>query len=154
MSEPIVLPARLEGGKLDLNRDRLRKALHGRKDGDYLITIERAHATRSLSQNAYYWGVILPAIADYTGQSVDDLHEWAKLNFNAKQIVLTNAHGEIVGDERIGQTTTKLNKVTFGEYLERLRAWAAVELGVVVPDPDPDHRWRKDHDEEPETTHV
>ena len=143
-SGPIVLSARLEGGQFRVNRDKLRDLLRGRKDGDYTITIERRHATRSAAQNAWYWGVIMPAIADYTGYTIDEVHEFCKKRFNAKQLTVADRHGVIVEEERIGQSTTTLNKVTFGEYCERIRMWAAAELAIDIPDPDVNWRHQKD----------
>lgn len=104
------------------------------------ITIERKRATRSLDQNAWYWSGILAALAEHTGYTVDELHEYCKLRFNPKRVLITNEQGEIVDEQRIGQTTTKLNRITFGEYCEAIREWAAADLGLVIADPDPE--WR------------
>lgn len=144
---PIVMPAQLSGGKLTLNRERLQALLAGRRDGDLTLTFERRHATRSAAQNAWYWACILPALADYTGYTIDEMHEFCKRRFNAKQVIVTNAHGEIVDEERIGQTTTLLNKLTFGEYCESIRQWAAAELDINIPDPDVDWRHRAPDEE-------
>lgn len=138
MTTALVLPADLRKGKLTLNAKRIAAWLKGRRDGPYTVTIERRHATRSLLQNAYYFGVILPALADYTGYTVDELHEYCKGRFNPKQVIVANAHGEIIDEQRIGLSTTTLNRLTFGEYCESIRQWAARDLGVVIPDPDPD----------------
>lgn len=138
---PIVLPGRLEGGKVRLNAKRLAELLKGRKDCDLEFIIERKHATRSLAQNAYYHGVVLRLISEHTGHTSDELHEFFKLKFNAKPMTFVNEHGEIVDEERIGLTTTKLNKITFGEFVEKVRQFAAEELHLNIPDPDPN--WRE-----------
>src|SRR5689334_8506795 len=121
----LVMPAELVEGKLKLNAKRLAAWLKGKKDGSYTVTIERRHATRSAAANRWYWGCILPLLSEHTGYTVDELHELCKLKFNAKKIIVTAETGEIVDEERIGQTTTILNKLTFGEYCEQIREWAA-----------------------------
>lgn len=144
MSTSLVLPAEVRKGKLLMNAKRVTAWLKGRKDGPYTVTIERRHATRSTLQNAWYWGGILPAISEHTGYTVDEVHEYCKHRFNAKVVTVANEHGEIIDEQRIGQSTTGLNKLTFGEYCEAIRRWAAADLGVVIPDPDP--HWKdKEH---------
>lgn len=145
MSEPIQMPAKLESGTLKLNRGKLRELLKGQRDGLYTVTIERQHATRSAAQNAYYHGVVLKLLSEHTGYTHDEIHEFCKLKFNAKTVTLANDHGEIVDEQRVGLTTTRLNKLTFGEYCESIRIWAASELQVYIPDPDPN--WRENDTE-------
>lgn len=137
---PIVVPARLERGVIRMNAKRLAELLKGKRDCGLTVTIERQHATRSAAQNAWYWSGILVGLSERTGCTVDEMHEYCKRRFNAKRLILTNEHGEIVDEDRIGQTTTRLNKVTFGEYCEAIREWAARDLGVVIDDPD--QHWR------------
>ena len=137
---PIVITARLKRGKMVLDRDALKAQLAGARDCQLTVTIERAHATRSAAQNAWYWSQVLKLISEHTGYTVDEVHELMKAKFNAKVMVVTNAAGELVSEDRVGQTTTKLNKLTFGDYCEQIRIWAAQELDVYIPDPDPN--WR------------
>jgi hypothetical protein len=131
----VQLSGRVQGGKLKI---RAWRSLSRWRDGEVTITIARKHATRSLSQNAYYWGVVLFHLSDYTGYTQDELHEYLKLRFNHVRLVLCDRQGIVVDDRVVPQTTTTLNKVTFGEYVEQVRRWAAADLGLVIPDPDPD----------------
>lgn len=141
-----VTTARIRGGHLQMrNRQRFETAMRQFRDGEVIVTVERAHATRSEAQNAYYFGVVLKYLHDYTEQGVDDLHEYCKHRFNAKVLMLCDKDGVIVGEERVGQSTAKLNKLTFGEYVERVRQWMRDDLGVVTPDPDPN--WREHQSE-------
>jgi hypothetical protein len=105
------------------------------RDGEVLITVERARATRSHAQNAWYFGCILKALSDHTGYTVDELHEYCKQRFNAKTVAFCDHDGVIKDEQTIGLSTTKLNKITFGEYCEAIRQWAAQDLDVVIPDP-------------------
>jgi hypothetical protein len=135
--ETQVFTGRITQGRLKV---RGWKALELR-DGQVLITIERARATRSQLQNAWYWSKILPILSDETGHTVDELHEICKLRFNSKRLVICDHNGEMKGEERIGLSTTKLNRLTFADYCERIREWAAIEFGLDIPDPDPN--WRE-----------
>ena len=130
---PIVIPAHLVDGLLHLNRTRLQKLLRGRKDSELEIIIERKHATRSVAQNAAYWGLYLAVLSEHTGYTKDELHEYLKSRFLPKKLAIADAHGEITDEFTVGTTTTKLNKIEFGEYMESIARWAAEDLGVVIP---------------------
>lgn len=43
-------------------------------EGNVVVTIEKLQSKRSINQNSYYWGVVLPTIAEHTGHSVEELH--------------------------------------------------------------------------------
>lgn len=61
--------------------------------------------------------------------------------FLPKKLAICDGNGEVKGEVVIGGTTTSLNRIEFGEFVDRFRQWAAEELSVVIPDPDPD--WRE-----------
>lgn len=104
------------------------------KDCEVLVTIERVRATRSQAQSRWYWGVIVKAISDSTGYDPLEVHELLKEKFLPKTLALPDKHG--VADEFvIGGSTSKLNKVEFGEYCEAVRRWAAECLAIDIPDP-------------------
>lgn len=143
MARDIVLTGRIEKGKLHV---RGWKPFSRWKDGEVTITVERKRATRSEIQNRWYWGQILRLLSEHTGYTVDELHDYCKLRFNGTTVCVTDRDGVVVDEQRIGQTTTKLNRVTFGEYCEAIRQWAAADLGVVIPDPDPNWRQADRHE--------
>lgn len=126
---PLILPARLQNGVIVMNRSRLRSALVGRRDCELEIVVERKHATRSVAQNRLYWGVYCAVLSEHTGYTPEEIHEYLKARFLPKAIG--------IGRETvvIGNTTTRLNKVEFGEYLRAVQQWAAEELDVDIPDP-------------------
>lgn len=132
----------IEGGKLRVkHREAFEQSMRQFKDGEVSVTIARQSATRSEQQNRWYWGVVLKVLAEHTGYTVDEMHEYCKDRFNAKAITIVDANGEVKDEQRIGQTTTRLNKITFGEYCESIRMWAAADLHLDIPDPDP--AWRE-----------
>jgi len=98
--------------------------------------IEKRRATRSLNQNAWYWGCIVEAISEHTGYTPDEVHDLLKQKFIPKKLAIQDGNGEIKDELVIGGTTTKLNKVQFGEYCEAIRRWAAMDLDIVIPDPE------------------
>lgn len=134
--------ARVERGRLKV-RDwtRILAAIAKMRDGEYLLRLERAHATRSQLQNAWYWSQVVGLVANHTGYTSDEIHEIYKAKFLPKHLTFTDGNGEIQGEFVIGGSTGKLKTIEFAEYCERIREWAAGELGVVIPDPDP--RWRQ-----------
>lgn len=92
------------------------------------VTVERRRKIRSNEQNAYYHGVVLKLIADecgYRGEAeLEGLHEELKRMFLPKS-----------GRLNIVKSTASLSTVEFSEYIEKVRAWAAEELGIYIPDP-------------------
>lgn len=103
------------------------------------IEVTRRRATRSQSQNRYYWGVVVHLISEYTGFAPDDMHELLKAKFIPKRLAVCDGNGEVCHEFVLGGSTRKMNKIEFGEYMETIRQWAAESLNVVIPDPDPDY---------------
>lgn len=137
----VTLTGRIERGKLHVRGWRPL----GLPDGEVTITVERKRATRSEIQNKWYWGQILRLLSEHTGYTVDELHDYCKQRFNATTVcVIDQRSGDVVDQQRIGKSTAKLNRVAFGEYCEQIRQWAASDLGVVIPDPDPNWRQKED----------
>ena len=132
------------GGKLhvgDSARSAVQEALSVWPDGPATLTIEREQATRSAQANAYYWAVVVKAIADHTGYTADEVHEILKLKFLPKDVALACGNGEVVAEFVIGGSTTKLTVGEFCDYIERIRQWAFEALDVAIPPPDP--LWRE-----------
>ena len=122
--------AEVRDGKLfPLSREYFDKQLK-HFEGNVVVTVEKLQSKRSLNQNAYYWGVVLPTIAESTGHAVDELHEIFKRMFIKKQKVVYRQKEMLVA-----ASTTRLKKGEFAEYLERIFAEAA-GLGIVIPSPD------------------
>ena len=117
---------------LKLVPDNLKAFLHFLEDNDkksLIVTIERETGVRSYNQNNWLWGMVYKPIADYTGHTEDDIHEYCKRHF------LPPVYKTILGKEmKLPSSTTTLNKVEFGEYVEKIRAMAG-EMGIVIPDP-------------------
>lgn len=102
------------------------------------VRIEPFKKRRTLSQNALMWAEInwiVDAIGRETGNDADDLHRFFKRKFLALRIIEVN--GETV---ELEPTTKTLTTVQMSDYMERIRAWCASELGLVLPEYRPDER--------------
>ncbi len=138
----VMTTGRIEGGTLHVRkRAEFKARIRRMKDGEVTVTIARKHATRSEHQNSYWWACCVHLVSEHTGYDPNEVHEIAKQMFLPKELQLPDEHGELV-ERVIGGTTTTLNKIEFGEFMERFRRWAAEVLDVHIPDPDVD--WRED----------
>lgn len=103
----------------------LRK-LEGKKVG---VTFETQKSIRSIQQNSYYWGVVLPIIAEHTGHSSNELHEIYKRLFLPPRIISYAGR-----DLKMPSSTADLSISEFIEYIDRIVVHAG-EMGVVIPEP-------------------
>ena len=94
------------------------------------ITIARHRKNRSLNQNSLLWKWY-GEIAQDTGNTADDIHEFCKQKFLAPAFIELN--GET---KEIRRTTTKLNTKEMSEFMNQVEAWAASELGIALPRPE------------------
>lgn len=89
-----------------------------------VLTVEEEKNKRSITQNAYYW-VYLGVISNETGDDPNSLHEYFK------RALLPPKFIQVRGKEiKIPSSTGDLNKIEFGEYLDRIVA----ETNVALPD--------------------
>lgn len=133
----VVASASVKGGRLFIrNRRDFDRAIGQMREGaevEIEVTIRRA--TRSLNQNAFWWGVCLELASEHTGYTPDEMHEIAKQMFIPKKLAVCDGNGEVVGEYVIGGSTRKMNTVEFGEFIERFRQWCAETLDLYIPDP-------------------
>ena len=97
------------------------------------IKITKYRSKRTNEQNRYYWGVVIPILADHFGHdNSEDMHEDLKLKFNPIK-------SKIESQKIIGGTTTNLSTVDFysseDSYIERICRWAAMEYSIYIPPP-------------------
>lgn len=117
---------RIENGDLFLDDqylyDKHKLSLNGKK---VQATLEKYKTQRSIRQNKFYWGVVIPIIGEWTGElDHDDIHFGLKDRFlNKRNIKGLNM-----------PSTKKLTTTEFEIYLERIKMWLAEE-GIVVPEP-------------------
>lgn len=114
------------------------------------IVCERFAMGRTAQQNKALFGLAYKLIRAETGMDVEDLHDFFCRRFFGETTVVMFDR-EIVRPVR---TTTKnefgkrdvLKWDRFSEFFESVREFAASELGLNIPDPDPDW-WKHQHKE-------
>ena len=126
----------LKQGKLEQHRWSF-MTLAKFEDPKVIVTVEGIRSERTLNQLAYYWGIILPLIAEHTGHSTPDLHEIFKRLYLPPKLVKWRGR-----DIKMPNTTKELSKGEMVEYIERVIAEAA-QLGIVVPPADPSKSTRR-----------
>lgn len=100
------------------------------------ISISRMQTTRSLRQNSYYWGVVIPLaqVGFYEiGYDFDEkeTHEFLKNKFLSKDVI-DESTGEVLG--KIA-TTRKISTLEAEKYYEDIRRFGAEFLNINIPMP-------------------
>lgn len=101
------------------------------------LTVRLKRKSRSDRQLRWYWGQILELMSEFTGYTPDELHEYCKARFIPKRLAICDGNGVVVDERVVGGSTTKLSTTEMVEYCESIRRFAAEELGLAIPDPDP-----------------
>lgn len=101
------------------------------------VIIRKRRSKRSDKQSRWYWGGILEALSEKTGYTPDELHEYCKARFIPKRLAICDGNGVVIDDRVVGGSTTKLSREEMADYCEDIRRWAAQDLDLVIPDPDP-----------------
>lgn len=109
-----------------LTKQRLLEHVKNHEGTTYDITPRKSK--RTLSQNSYYW-VYLDVIANETGNDRQDLHLFFRKLLPLKKVTIKGK--KKTHDIQIAKSTTELDKVEFGEYLDKICAL------VDIPLPDP-----------------
>ena len=99
------------------------------RNGVYTLKITRKTTKRSLPQNKLMW-MWYKCIEDSTGTPANDIHEYYKSKFLCYPKTIYGRQYIVVG------STTSLNTTQFTEYLNKIQADAATELGIRLPLPD------------------
>ncbi len=122
------------------------RAIQKFKGHEGVLTLRPKTALRSLEANNYYWGVVVKAAADESGQAESDIHTFWCAQFLPDEKKRLLFHNRLTG-ERLqvdvdARRTSKLTGTPFYDYVEACRLWLQEWLGVTTPDPDPAY-WRK-----------
>ncbi|RMG92265.1 MAG: hypothetical protein D6706_17155 [Chloroflexi bacterium] len=128
-----------EGGQVKVKgRDRLDAFFEKHKGKRFVVTFEPEKKYRTGSQNAYYWGVVIPeVIAGMRAQGYDvtpckadaeAVHEMLKGMFGSKR-QLVGADGVLL---EVPGSTSEMSKEQFAQYIDRVAQWAAEFLGIAI----------------------
>ena len=111
---------KIKQGKLTLDdnlgfRDYLRLI-----EGDVHLEIKPAEKVRSPQQNAYY-RVIIRILSKELGYEENEMHKAIKEKYQIS-------------------STRQLSKPEFTELIEKLKRWAAIDMGIVLPNSRQSHQ--------------
>lgn len=96
----------------------------------FKIAIQEIHPSRSVDANSYYWGVVIKMIADTTGHTPEEIHEYYKTLF------LTDYAPNKINEWSLRvRSTTELDRAEFMNYALKVRAHAMVNTGIDIPLP-------------------
>jgi hypothetical protein len=113
------------------DKQRLWQYLRKRKPIEYIVEVIEKPDARTLSQNAYYFGVVLKTLEDETGNHHQRLHSFFAKMF-LKMVEVRMPTGEV---EYVPQSTTELSVQEFGEYLEKIICYSLETLEIKIPEP-------------------
>ena len=86
------------------------------------IRISKISRKRSLNQNDFYW-FYLNLIEKETGNDSNDLHQYFKGTLLSPRI------GKVLGKVvKLARSTTSLNKIEFGDYLDKISALTLIPI--------------------------
>ena len=123
-----ILTGKVKDGKLKLDAPQSYLVELSKLEGQRIeLTIRKERHTRSLSQNKYYWGVIIEILSDYFGYDKEEMHEALKFKFLKRH--------EDTDLVTVG-STAKLSTAGFTEYIDDIIRWASTEYQVVIPSAD------------------
>ncbi len=97
------------------------------KGKSVVMTIKAETKTRTDRQSRYYFGVVVPLIAEHCGYEKDEMHDCLAMRF------LRIEDDPITGSPRRKRTPATDTK-EFAEYVDACIRLAS-ELGVYIPDP-------------------
>lgn len=122
-----VFYGEIENGKLKICRKKEFESFFNKTKGRVSIEIKKIRKIRSLNQNALYW-MWLEIISNDLGYDREELHDTFKAMF------LTDRSQKVP----LVRSTSKLNKIQFGLYLDKIERIAA-GLGIRLPQPGEDY---------------
>lgn len=99
------------------------------KNGDYFIKVDKIIKHRSYSQNALMW-LWFTCIEKETGTDKQDVHDYYCSLFLSRRTEINGVEKTVVGG------TSKLDTVKFTDFLNKVQAEAASELGIKLPLPE------------------
>jgi hypothetical protein len=120
--ESLVFPARAD----------FLAALAKLPEGDYTVIVMQPGDQRTTQQNSRYWSRLIHAFCEHTGYTSWEAHNLSKEMFLHRRATACDHVGmEIVGDVKLGESTTQLCAACFGLYMDDLEAWLGSEFGIV-----------------------
>lgn len=98
-------------------------------NGRYVLTVKKEQKSRSLNQNRLMW-MWFACIAEATGSTLQDVHDAYCYMFLSRPVTVGRRSGMVPGG------TSSLKSAEMKEFLDKVQADAASELGITLPNPD------------------
>lgn len=106
------------------------KELLERFEGKKIIFgLDKQKDLRTVSQNKYYWGVLIDGVAQETGQDPESIHDHLKDKFLRIPMEINGKRYYKV------KSTSSLSTNEFIDYVENCRQYVQQEFGLFVPLP-------------------
>ena len=124
-----------ESGKLHLHaRQLFLEHIRTLAGQDIDITVRKA-TNRSNQQNRYYWGGVIPVVAEGLRQmgirmTAEQTHDLLKYRFLKIEFVTDD--GEVL--QSMGRSKD-LDTAEFNQYIEDIKQWAGEYLHIEIPEP-------------------
>lgn len=99
------------------------------RNGEYVVKIVRKTQPRTVSQNSLMW-MWYKCMEESTGQRKEDFHDYYKAKFLSRDVAIGGRWYRVPG------STTDLNTMQMMSYLEKVKADAATEFGIMLPLPE------------------
>lgn len=128
------------GGVLDVDIHEVRAALKEHSACEITITIEPAQAKRSNASNRYLFGVVYPAIAEYTGQDKQDIHDEMCARFTTETISYVNPKSGEMLEFEVVRRTSGMTVAQFHRFVEKVQLFSQEFFGLTFEDPGEDYR--------------
>lgn len=107
------------------------------------IIVRKRRERKSQRQLGWYWGCILPALSEYTGYTVEEMHAWCTYKFlnppEKATLVIADSQGEVIEEADVQLYPDRVHLLTTGQmadFCEDVRQFAAERFHVVIDDPD------------------
>lgn len=136
-NDSITISGYVRDGKMPHKCGEMVRSLIARMEGQKVdITVAKAKKRRSNGQNAFYYGVVIPAVKELFSASGDTVsetfvHTYLKAEIGGFKTMITMPDGT---KRYACDSSTKLSTMQWEDWMDKIRAWAA-EYDVMIPFP-------------------
>ncbi|NAW50390.1 hypothetical protein GNY06_02945 [Elizabethkingia argentiflava] len=135
----VSLSTSILNSRFKRNRTWVLKAIDSFEGKNITITLEREKSKRSLQQNKYYWGVVIPllkkGLLDATGEiyNSEEIHYQLLLpKFGRSTEIVNKNTGEVT---LINIGSSEMSKTEFADYINEIQRFGAEFLQIDIPSP-------------------
>jgi len=126
-----------EGRLILPQRNAFAKDLAVFKGKDVVVTVEQKTKKRSVEQNRYYWGVVIPIVKQGLidvgyRMTTEMTHDFLRDKFCIKEIV-NEITGEVITTKG---KTSDMSTSQMMDYFAQITQWSAEWLNIQIPEPE------------------